>query len=228
LVALGDGEFLALTSTGGFGEDGDLHALRYTDGAWEAPEIVGSGFDLGPNRLAADGQGGAVASWNDSLWGTFARTFDPASGWGELLTASDTNPAAQPSWADHRVAIDDEGFTIAWSAFGSGTGIRTWARRYEAGELGDAVELAPDQPTYSRIAVLASLGTNRVRAAWSYIGESEYEGTAYACHTPVSGWSEPVVTDDYVLAVENRAGGEAVVVGASLDAEVYVDYYAAE
>lgn len=228
VVALGGGEFLALTSTGAFGEDGDLHALHYTGGVWTAPETIGSGYDLGPNRLVTDAEGRAVASWNDSLWGTFARTFDGGAGWGETLTASATNPAAFASWADHRVALDDEGFTIAYSVFGDGTGIRTWARRYEDGELGMPVELAPDQPTYSRIALLASLGANRVRAVWTYAGESDYQGAAYACHTPISGWSEPVATNDYVLAVENRVDGEAVVVGAPMaGGGAYVDYYAA-
>lgn len=228
VVAIGGGEFLALTSTGGFGEDGDLHAIHYAGGTWTTPQTIGSGYDLGPIRLVSDASGRAVASWNDSLWGTFARPFEGGAGWGDTLTANATNPAAFASWADHRVALDDEGFTIAYSVFGEGTGIRTWARRYEGGELGTPVDLAPDQPTDSRIAVLASLGTDRVRAVWTYAGESDYQGAAYACHTPISGWSEPVVTNDYVLALENRVGGEAVVVGAPTGGGgAYVDYYAA-
>ncbi len=228
VVATGSGEFLALVSTGGFQEDGEVHALRYAGGTWSAPETIGSGFEPGPVRLVTDGSGHAVASWNDSLWGTFARPFDGATGWGETITASATNAAALPSWADHRVAMDDEGYTIVWSAFASGTGIRTWAMRVEDGDAGTPVELAPGQPAYSRIANVTSLGTNRVRAVWTYVDESEYEGFGYACHTPVSGWSDAVDGGDYVLAIENRTSGEAVVLGATAGvAGAYVDYYAA-
>ena len=94
----------------------------------------------------------------------------------------------------------------------------------------DAVDLDPFQPSSnSRIEWLDILGSQRARAVWRLDSGSSPEGYSYACHTPISGWSEPVaITDDRVVRVEARPGGDVVVMGLNADSSGWFEYYAAD
>lgn len=229
-AAIGNGEFILLSNTSFFGESGEIYAHHFDGGEWQPAEAIGSGYDLRPVRIASNHDGHAVASWNDGWWGTYARTFDRGTGWGEPLTANPSDPSAFNGWADHRVALDDEGFTIVWSTFGDGPGIRTSARRYEAGAWEATFELDPQQVSdASRIGSLESLGVDRLRALWGRDNGGGTEQRLYACHTPVSGWSAAtLIADAFVWRLEARPGGDVLLMAEDATGKARVEYFAAQ
>ena len=126
--------------------------------------------------------------------------------------------------------LDDEGFTIVWSTFGGGPGIRTYARRYEAGAWEAPVELDPQQPSsYSRIGSLEPLGVDRLRALWGRDDGMSTEQRLYACHTPVSGWSAAtLIPDQFLWRFEPYPGGDLLVMAVDATGKTLVEYFAAQ
>ena len=227
VASIGDGEFVLLSRVGGFQENGQIHAHYFDGSEWQPHETIGTGYDLGPVRILGSADGRAVASWNDSQRGAYARVFDPETGWGDLLTANPPSGSGG-EWADHRVALDDEGLFTVWSSFGAFSGIRTWARRFEGATADAPFELDPAQPApNSRIKLLTTLGVARARALWGLDEEGGSTSNAYACHTPVSGWSAPTPVPGYLLRVEDRPGGDLVVMTADAALATRVEYFAA-
>ncbi len=223
MASIGAGEFTLVSSTSDFKKYGVVYGHHFDGVGWLPPEPLGEGVGLKPVSIVGGADGRAVASWNDNQRGTYARTFDHEDGWGDLLTASPTDPMSSTWASDNRVALDGDGFLIVYSISPGNYSLHTYARKYDGSDLDAPIDLDPEQPGYfTRINRLTVLGPDRARAVWSRYSDGKDHGWAYACLDPMTGWSPATALPSVPWRIETRPGGDVLVMTSTT-----LEYFAA-
>ncbi|MFA9462174.1 DUF7151 family protein [Thiohalorhabdus sp. Cl-TMA] len=183
----------------------NIRANRYEPGiGWGSDHLIEThdGTPAEKPQVAMDGSGNAVAVWSQMQGGTYsirANRYDAGSGWegAAAIEAIASDDATGP-----QVAMDERGHATAVWKVDDGTGIYTWANRYEPGSgwgTAGAIETATGNSSGQQVAMDAS---GNAVAVWAkFPGGKKH---AYASrYMAGSGWGAP-----YLLETHNAGGVE--------------------